>query len=71
MPKSKVSWQNDLGSPTAPGTRVLPGLGEVTIDQSAIDRARGIGGALIADLIEVTSHDSQMREFIVGQFSPA
>lgn len=67
-----VSWTNDLGNPTQPGTVRVRGVGEVNIRQENIDTARGLGGRVDVELIDVTNQDSgPLPEFIIRNFLPA
>ena len=68
----EISWSRELGTPTKPGSKMVPGIGAVRVLQEDINRANApgaVGGDLNVELIEVTSHSSTGREFILGPFS--
>ena len=70
MSKRVIRW-SDLGSPTEPGTYRVSGVGDVTVEQSDIDRAAELGGDPRLEIDESTAFHDAGRNFVVGLFVPS
>ena len=70
MSKRVIRW-SDLGSPTEPGTYRVSGVGDVTVEQSDIDRASELDGDPRLEINESIALHDEVRNFVAGLFFPS